>query len=99
MDTAVHYILARITVKPEAAETAKGILMELLAKSRTEAGCVSYALYQQAEAPHVFQTVEEWRDKAEADAHMATPHVGAAIAAATALFAMPPEILAYGKLA
>ncbi|MEJ7688041.1 MAG: putative quinol monooxygenase [Variovorax sp.] len=95
----MHHILARITVKPEAAEIAKGILMELVAKSRAEAGCVSYALYQQAESPHIFQTVEEWRDKADADAHMTTPHVGAAIAAASALYAMPPEILAYGKLA
>ncbi len=30
---------------------------------------------------------------------MGTPHVGAAIEAATALFASPPEILAYDKLA
>ena len=60
---------------------------------------MSYELYQQSATPHVFQTVEQWQDAAAADAHMATPHVGAAIAAATALFAAPPEILAYDKLA
>lgn len=95
----MHHVMARITVKPEAADTAKRILLELVKKSREEAGCVAYELYQQADAPHVFQTVEQWREKASADAHMTTPHVGAAIAAAGALFAMPPEILAYGKLA
>lgn len=94
----MHYILARITVKPEAADAAKAILTDLVAKSRQDAGCVSYELYQQTEAPHVFQTVEQWKTKADADAHMTTPHVGAAIAAAGPMFAASPEILAYDKL-
>ncbi|MDB5730194.1 MAG: antibiotic biosynthesis monooxygenase [Variovorax sp.] len=94
----MHHVLARITVKPEAAEQARDILVELVAKSRQEAGCVAYALYQQAEAPHIFQTVEQWRGQADAEAHMRTPHVGAAIAAADPLFAAPPEILAWHRL-
>lgn len=94
----MHYVLARITVKPEAASATRGVLTELVTQSRLEAGCVSYELYQHADSPHVFQTVEQWRDKASADAHMATPHVGAAIAAASALFAAPPEIVACTKL-
>ena len=95
----MHHILARITVKPEAADAAKRILLDLAAKSRAEDGCTSYELYQQEEARHVFHTVESWRAKADADAHMGTPHVGAAIAAAGPLFALPPEIVAYEKLA
>jgi quinol monooxygenase YgiN len=46
----------------------------------------------------VFQTVEQWQAKADADAHMATLHVGAAIAAAGPLFAAAPEIVAYSRL-
>lgn len=38
----MHYILARITVKPEAADTARGIMSGLVSHSRKEAGCVSY---------------------------------------------------------
>ncbi len=94
----MHHILARITVKPEVADAAKAILTELVVKSRQDAGCASYELYQQTDAPHVFQTVEQWASKADADAHMATSHIGAAIAAAGPLFAAPPEILAYNKL-
>lgn len=94
----MHHILARITVKPESADAAKAILTELVKKSRHDAGCASYDLYQQTEAPHVFQTVEQWNSKADADAHMTTPHIGAAIAAASPMFAAPPEILAYDKL-
>ncbi|MEJ8845946.1 putative quinol monooxygenase [Variovorax rhizosphaerae] len=95
----MHHILARITFKPEAASQGLAIMTELAARSREEKDCVSYVLFQQADAPHVFQTVEEWSDKAAADAHMVTPHVGAAVAAAGPLFGAPPEILAYTRLA
>ncbi len=94
----MHYVLARITVKPEVVELAKGILVDLATKSRQEPGCMGYELYQQAGAPHVFQTVEQWQAKADADAHMAALHVGAAIAAAGPLFAAAPEIVACSKL-
>lgn len=92
------HILARISVKPDAADRARDILSSLAAQSRLEAGCLSYELYQRADAPHLFQTVEQWVDQASADAHMTTPHVGAAIAAAGPLFAAAPEIVAYRKL-
>jgi quinol monooxygenase YgiN len=92
------HILARITVRPEAAKTAAGLLRKLVAESRKESGCVTYELYQQADFPHIFQTVEKWRDKASAEAHRKTPHVTAAIAAAGPLFAAVPEILTYNKL-
>ncbi|RZL94569.1 MAG: antibiotic biosynthesis monooxygenase [Variovorax sp.] len=94
----MHCILARITVKPETADLARGILIDLAAKSRKEAGCVSYEVYQQADAPDCFQTVEHWREKADADAHMASLHLGAAMAAAGPLLAAPPQILAYSRL-
>ena len=95
----MHYVLARITVKPEAAEAAGKVLAELAAQSRKEAGCVQYEVYCQEQAPHILQTVEHWKSKADADAHMTTPHVGAAFAAAGPLLAGAPEILVYSKLA
>lgn len=94
----MHHILARISVKPEAADRMRGILGELMAASLRDAGCAGYEVYQQVDAPHVFQTVEAWNSAADADAHMKTPHVGAAIAAATPLFTAPPEIVAWTKL-
>lgn len=95
----MHHVLARITVKPESADDARKILTNLAAETRKEAGCVSYILYQQTEAPHVFQTVEQWKTQADAEAHMATPHVGAAIAAAGPMFAAAPEIVAWLQVA
>ncbi len=92
------YVLARITVKEAAADTAGAILTKLAMRSRQETGCLSYDVYRQAQAPHIFQTVEQWRDNAAADAHMKTAHVGAAFEAATRLLAGAPEVLAYDKL-
>lgn len=95
----MHHVLARITFKPDAIEAGRKILTDLVEHSRKDKGCVAYALYQQADAAHVFQTVEDWETQADADAHMTTPHVGAAIAAGMPLFAVPPEILAFAKVA
>lgn len=92
------YVLARIMVKEEAADAADRILTKLAVQSRQETGCLSYDVYRQAQAPHKFQTIEQWRDQAAADAHLKTAHVGAAFEAATPLLAGSPEILAYDKL-
>jgi quinol monooxygenase YgiN len=92
------HVLARITVKPDAAAAARAILVALAAETRKEPGCKAYELLHRADAPHVFQTVEQWADQASADAHMKTPHVAAALTAAAALLAVPPEILSFEKL-
>ncbi|MGK6307577.1 putative quinol monooxygenase [Variovorax sp. DT-64] len=95
----MHYVFARIIVKPEVADLAKRLLLDLVSKSRQDEGCMAYELFQQTAAPHVFQTVEQWRDKADAEAHMKSLHVGAALAAAGPLLAAAPEIVAYSRLA
>ena len=92
------HIMARINVKPESAAAAKAILTTLVDASRKESACLSYALFQRPDAPHVFQTVEQWADQAAVDAHMKTAHVGAAIAAAGPMFTAAPEILAFSQL-
>jgi quinol monooxygenase YgiN len=98
-ETVMMYVLARITVKSEAADSARTILTRLAQQSRQEEpGCESYEVFVQADTPHVFQTVERWRDQAAFDGHMRSAHVGAALAAAGPLLAGPPEIKAYDKL-
>lgn len=92
------HVMARINVTPESADAAKAILATLVAASRKEAGCLAYELFQRPDAPHVFQTVEQWTDQAAVDAHMATPHIATAIAAAGPMFTAPPEILGFAKL-
>jgi len=90
--------MARIVARREAAQALKDVLLALVAPSRSEPGCVVYTLFQRSDAPHEFQSVEQWRTQNDADAHMATPHVQAAIAAAGPLLAEPPAIVAYTPL-
>ena len=92
------YVMARLNVKPESAAAALALLTTLVNETRKEAGCLGYELFQRPDAPHVFQTVEQWTDQAAVDAHMGTPHIAAAIAAAGPMFTAPPEILTFAKL-
>ncbi|MEP6738901.1 MAG: putative quinol monooxygenase [Caldimonas sp.] len=92
------HVMASIVVKPEHAAAAKALLITLAGKSRHEAGCISYEVFQRADAAHVFQTVEEWQGQADVDAHMKTPHVAEVLAAAGPMLASPPAIVSYAKI-
>jgi quinol monooxygenase YgiN len=92
------YVMARIVARPDAVDALKQVLIALVEPSRREPGCISYALYERADAPNEFQTVEQWARQADADAHMATAHVQAAVAAAKPLLAQPPAIHAYALI-
>lgn len=71
----------------------------MVAPSRKEPGCLSYELFQDDENPVEFITVEQWSDSSAVEAHMATPHVGAAIAKAGSLLASAPVIHSFTQLA
>ena len=92
-------IIARISAKTETAAELRQILVALVPPSRAEAGCVAYELFQDDDDPRDFITFETWADGAAADAHLATPHVAAAIARAGSLLAQPPLIHRFTQLA
>lgn len=91
-------VMARIVARPEAADQVQAALVDLVGHTRDEAGCMSYRLYRRADAVGEFMTVEQWRSRRDADAHMTTAHVAAAIAKVGALLAQPPEINRYELL-
>ncbi len=75
-------VVATIPVRPEAAAAVGEALQALAAATRAEEGCLSYELFASGAVDGVFVTVEAWRSRADLDAHMGTPHVAAAFAAA-----------------
>jgi len=85
-------IMARITARPGCAAQLFSVLQALLEPSREEAGCLGYDLFQNEDNPQEFVTVEQWRDQAAADAHLATRHVQQALALAGSLLAEAPHI-------
>ena len=76
------HVVATIPVKSEHIEAMRGPLTQLAEATRQESGCLAYDLYESVAAPGVFVTVERWTDQDALDAHMKTPHVAAAFAAA-----------------
>ncbi len=76
------HVVATIPAKPGSEGAVREALQALVSATRQEEGCRAYDLYESASAPGTFVTVERWVDQAALDAHMQTPHVAAAFAAA-----------------
>jgi quinol monooxygenase YgiN len=74
------HVVAIIAAKSGSEETVRGMLTTLADATRAEEGCLSYQLFESASAPGTFITVEEWRDQADLETHLHSPHVGAAVA-------------------
>lgn len=92
-------VIARISSKADVAAELRQILTDLVTPSRREPGCLSYELFQDEENPLDFITMEQWTDSSAVEAHLATAHVGEAIAKASSLLAQPPLIHRFTQLA
>ena len=92
------HVMAVIPVQTEHLPAACAALKTLAAQSRTEAGCVSYEVFQRM-GEAVLVTQECWGDSASEAAHMSGPHVAAALGAIGSLLAGAPQIHHYSKLA
>lgn len=86
------HVIAVLTAKPGSEDTVGSALRDLVGATRQEEGCVAYDLYESAAAAGTFVTVERWRGQADLDAHMSTPHVAAAFAAAGDHLAEAPAV-------
>lgn len=76
-------VVAIIPARPGSEDVIRDALSTLVTATNGEDGCVSYDLFESAAAPGTFMTIESWRSQEDLDAHLQTPHVGAAFAAAS----------------
>ena len=76
------HVVATIPAAPEHVEAVREALTTLVAATRQEPECLGYDLYESGSAPGVFVTVERWGSQAALEAHMGTPHIATALAAA-----------------
>ena len=70
----MHVIVARLQVRPEHRAAFLKASEAIIAGTRAEAGCLFYALHEDAHAANSFLFYEEWQDRAAIDAHFAEPH-------------------------
>ncbi|MEO9138169.1 MAG: putative quinol monooxygenase [Jatrophihabitans sp.] len=85
-------VVALIKAKPGSEDVVRGALADLVAPTRDEAGCVSYALYESQTEGGTFVTLETWKAQSDLDAHMQSPHIAATFAAAGDGLAEAPAI-------
>jgi quinol monooxygenase YgiN len=93
------FVLARVTGRPEHVETLKLLLLALVAPTREEPGCISYQLLQNRADPAEFTFLERWESQGALDAHLASPRIQQALAAASKLLAEDLDMRCYTLLA
>ena len=90
---------ATLIARPDTIDATRDALASLVEPSRAEAGCEHYELFQSADEPTRFQTVERWASAEAVQAHLGSEHVQAAFAAAPDLLGAEPVIQTFEKVA
>jgi quinol monooxygenase YgiN len=85
-------VVAVLTARAGSEKIVGEALSALVEPTRSEAGCTSYQVFVSAVDPATFITVETWISRDDLDAHMQTPHVQAALAAAGDHLTQAPAI-------
>lgn len=75
-------VIAVIPGKSGSEDVMRAALTALAEATASHEGCTGYDLFESASAPGTFVTVESWRSQADLDAHLQTPDVATALAAA-----------------
>jgi quinol monooxygenase YgiN len=70
-------LIATMKAKPGRSEELGKRLSALVEPTRAEVGCLNYDLHRSTEDDHVWMFYENWRSKADLDAHIQTPHLQA----------------------
>lgn len=68
-------VAGTVRVPPENAEGLRPHQDAMLAASRAEDGCITYAYAIDVQDPGLIRVFEVWRDQAAIDAHFKAPHM------------------------
>ena len=93
------HAFATLVARPDTVDATREALAALVGLSRAEDGCEHYELFQSADDPARFQTVERWASPAAVEAHLASAHVQAAFAAAGDLLGAEPVVQSFRRVA
>ena len=70
-------VIAKFTAKPEHADAVGEGLAGQVAQTRAEAGSIDYHLHRDQNDPNVWIVYENWRSRADFDAHLEMPYSAA----------------------
>ncbi len=93
------YVVAKQFVDPGKLDEFLALARELVEKTnKLDAGCISYAMYQDMNDPSVITVLETWESQEALDQHGKAPHFTELIPKLGALCTKPPELNLYKKL-
>jgi quinol monooxygenase YgiN len=85
-------VLARFKAKEGKEEALRQAIMDCVAPTRAEAGCINYDLHQSSDNKGLFMLYENWVSKKALDEHLETPYLVELKAKAGELCAEPIDI-------
>lgn len=91
-------VVARVVAQPQAVTQLHNLLINLVAATRQEAGCLQYDLLQNLDDPAEFTFVETWASDADLERHLHAPHLQAALSQIPRWVAAGPDIRRYQQV-
>jgi quinol monooxygenase YgiN len=92
-------VVAEISAKPGREDELKQLLLSVVEPTRAEAECIQYDPHVSTDGPANFVLYENWKDAAALQKHLASDHMREFFAKASELFAVPPRVLTYTRIA
>ena len=85
-------LIGAVVAKDETREELRRILSAMVAPTRAEPGCINYDFHVDAEDPNVFVFYENWKSRADLEAHLKAPHLAPLVGRVDELLARPVEM-------
>jgi quinol monooxygenase YgiN len=92
-------VIATFQARPGKETELKDSLIDLVAPTRREAGCLNYDLHASPESPAKFLFHENWTSQAHLDAHLKSAHIAALLPRVDELCLAFPEIRTWERIA
>jgi quinol monooxygenase YgiN len=87
--------LGTVTVPAQHIQQVSQMLSGLAAQTRSEPGCLSYRVSQDAETPGRFALIETWASLPDMQTHLGLPHIAPAVEALMSMGATDLSVVAY----
>ncbi len=85
-------VAARIHARAETCDDVKNELLEMVAQTHQEKGCIAFDLHQSLDDPCQFLLSEMWASRQDLDHHLEKPYIKGFIEKADSLLIEPPDI-------
>src|SRR4051794_21597579 len=85
-------LIVSLVAKPEVRQEAEDFLVDLLAPTHAEEGCLLYSLHREVDDPTKIWFVERWASRSLLDAHLHSEHIQKALAEVGNYFSAGPDI-------